>query len=135
MVGVDVEAAVIEIAQAALPGESFGSLMWSGAMKDLPLTVVRRVSTGSGDTDPRFADRALVDVQSWGSTRGQAYDSAWAVANALMDAWNNQTTTTSGVNLSWVGITAYPSELRDELQLDNTWRFQATYSIIARTKE
>lgn len=120
---------------AGLPDASVWTLWPDDWAARLPLVVARRVSGGADD--PRFLDRALIDVQTCAADRTAASLLARRARAVLWDACANQfASTAAGGYLSRV-VDEFggPAELRtgnDALSHADAFRFQATYSLQAR---
>lgn len=125
----DVDLLVREVVTSAVPGVNVGTMIPADLADRLPFVMARRV--GGTAVHPRFADRALVDVQVWASDRKTASDLAESVRTALFLAWERQTVTPYG-SIGAYAETAAPTELRDETTPDGVYRFQATYSLVVR---
>ena len=125
----DVDLLVREIVTAAVSDVQVGTMIPPDLVDRMPFVMARRV--GGTAVHPRFADRALVDVQVWAADRKVAADTAEAVRVALFRAWERQTVTAHGYIGAYSEIAA-PTELRDETTPDGVYRFQATYALVVR---
>ena len=126
----DADALVLTALRAGVSGQEFGTQIPADLLNSLPFVSVRRI--GGASVDPRFLDRATIDLQTWGSTRKEAFDVAIACRDALRDAWLAGTAYTNLGHISHFREIAAPSELRTSDQAANVWRTQATYSLFLR---
>lgn len=131
----DLDALVREALTAGLPDASVWTLWPDDWAHHLPLVVARRLPGAAAD-DPRFLDRALVDVQSCAADRSTASLLARRARAVLWDACERQfASSSSGGYLSrLVDEFGGPAELRadDGIAHADVFRFQATYSLQAR---
>lgn len=126
----DADMLILDIVRTAIPaGVEFGTQIPADLLASMPFCKLNRV--GGGAVDPRFLDRASIDVQVWADDRTTAYTTARAVGNALRDAALNQTVFDAGHVARFVEESG-PSELRSTDQPSNVWRFQASYSLFLR---
>lgn len=126
----DADALVLEVLRDAINDQEFGTQIPANLLNSLPYATVRRV--GGASIDPRFLDRATIDIQTWDNTRKGAVDVAIACRDALRDAWLDGTVYTGFGHVSHFREIAAPSELRTADQAANVWRTQATYSLFLR---
>jgi len=124
---VDFEGLVLSLIESWLPEITTGTIRTSPM--PLPFAQVRRINGSS--VDPRFIDRATIDIQNWADTRRAALRHAATIRSVILTAWDDQVMTPHG-NISWYEEVQAPQELRDEFQSDNVWRFQATYRLTGR---
>lgn len=126
----DADKLVLACFHAAVPGVTFGTQIPTDLATKLPFAVASRF--GGATVDPRFLDRASVDVQTWANTREGAFAAAYSCRNALRDAWLNGTVFAGLGHIAFFSETSAPSELRTQDQSDALWRTQATYSVHLR---
>ena len=125
----DADALVLSVIRAAIPTIKLGTQIPDNLLTNLPYATARRF--GGAAVDPRFLDRASVDVQTWGASRKAASDLAYDIREAFRAAAANQTVYTLG-HIARYRENAAPTELRTTDQADNVWRFQASYSLFLR---
>lgn len=125
----DADALILEVLRDAIDDQEFGTQIPADLLDSLPYVTAHR--SGGASVDPRFLDRATVDVQTWADTRKEAFDVASACRDALRDAWLDGTVYDLGHVAAFREITA-PNELRTSDQSDQVWRTQATYSLFLR---
>lgn len=128
----DVEKAVQHFIRLELPEATIATRFGSKILDKLPFILVRR-TPAQGPTDPRFMDRTIIDVQVLADSREVAYEYAMRCRSALLEAWERQTVTPDGANLSYYTENLAPAEILDTLMNDNVWRYNATYAVIVRT--
>ncbi|MFJ4701958.1 hypothetical protein ACIP5N_27735 [Streptomyces sp. NPDC088768] len=124
----DVEALALSALRAALPGVRFVVDVpadWDAASS---LVAVHRV--GGAAIDPRYVDRALLDVQCFGTNRRAASLLARTVRAALLDACRTQTATDEGSLSGFSEVTGPWCTGPDET--GTLTRFIATYQVLAR---
>ena len=129
----DADLLVLQVIETAQPVLNIGTQIYDGLVDDVtagdPFVMVRRI--GGAWVAPKLVDRAAFDLQSWGSSRKEAYDAAASVRDLLYDAARAQTTFALGHIARCVEVTAL-SELRTADQAGNIWRFQGAYSLFLR---
>lgn len=125
----DADAILVAAVRAAVPGVNLGTQIPDDLLDRLPFVVARRF--GGAAVDPRFLDRATVDVQTWAGSRKGAYDLAAEIRTGLRDSALNQITYPAGYIVRFRESSA-PAEIRDAEQAGNVWRFVATYSLFMR---
>jgi hypothetical protein len=126
----DADMLILDIVRTAIPaGVEFGTQIPADLIESLPFCKLNRI--GGSSVDPRFLDRASIDVQVWADDRTTAYATTRAVGDALRDAALDQTTFDDGHVAHFVEETG-PSELRTADQAADVWRFQASYSLFLR---
>lgn len=124
----DTDLLLMELLRPAVAAE-VGTEIPADLADRLPYLTAKRIS--GGDIHPRFADHPTIDVQSWAATLQEASLLARTAEAVLYLAWYDQTVTSHG-HLGWYQKMSGPSELRTEGQLDNVFRFQASYELIIR---
>ena len=127
----DVEKAVQHFIRLELPDATIGNRFGSKILNKLAFILVRSTPY-AGPTDPRFMDRTIVDIQTFADAREVAYEYSMRCRSALLEAWDRQTVTPDGANLSYHSENLAPAEILDTLMNDNVYRYQATYTVIVR---
>lgn len=115
---------------SATDADHSGTQIPANLLDVLPFVVASRF--GGATVDPRFLDRASVDVETWAATRDAAFTAAFACRNALRDAWLNGTVFAGQGHIVHFSETSAPSELRTPDQAESVWRTTATYSLHMR---
>lgn len=126
----DADGIVLAVLRAMLPPTvQIGNLIPADLVDRLPYVVILRV--GGTALDPRFADRALVNVQCWASSRQDSERLAQAVRDCLYLASRGGVTTDQG-HISAFTEQAAPSHLDTGTEPSGVFRYQASYLLTTR---
>ncbi|MFE2912819.1 hypothetical protein [Kitasatospora indigofera] len=119
---------LLGILRPALTGATVANLI--PARMPLPFVLARRV--GGSSTDPRFLDRAIVDVSTWADSDRAAEDLAEDARTALVLAWQQQTVVAGVGSIGRFIELEGPILLPSDDDPDGVYRYQATYEITGR---
>lgn len=125
----DAERLVLALVRPQLPGVGVGTAIPDDIADRVPYVVIRRAAGAA--IDPRFLDQPVVSVDVWHRSKASASDLAESVRVALVEAWEQQTTTDVG-HLAYFREDSGPAELRTAEQPDTLFRYQANYSLATR---
>lgn len=119
------------VSQAA-PNAHVATSLSSKIYDKLPFVLTKRTPV-LGGADPRFYDRAIMDIQVWSGSREEGYNISSAIRRRMLVAWDEQLVSPDGVNISFYVENSAPAEMPDGTLPDRVWRFQASYEIFFRS--
>lgn len=124
---VSVNGMLLAIFRPALVGAVIGTRL----PEVLPAKFVLARRAGGGSVDPRFLDRAIVDVQTFAATSKTSEDLSIDARQALLEVWETQAVFEGG-SISHFADMSAPSELDDSSIPKNVYRYQASYELGVR---
>jgi hypothetical protein len=97
----------------------------------LPFVMARR--SGGASLDPRFVDRAIVDVQTWATTEKESEYLSSVAREALFRASRTPQIVVPNVGyIAWFVELNAPTELPTETEDHDTYRYQGSYELYTR---